>query len=490
LKSAAAPGTGQRLRNGAIAIGVLMFFLLPGTFTRAQQGAPLIPNLAGFPDPTGVMRTFSQSGGIDLTNPFFQSLGTNGRSCGTCHLPSDAMGLAAAHVQVRFDQSQGLDPVFRTNDGSNCDHNIDVSTLAGRSAAYSLLRTRGLIRVSLSVPTVRDFDVISVQNPYGCGDMNVVSMYRRVLPAANLKFLSTVMWDGRESSTQTGTTAISSVNYPQSLQADLAHQSVDATLGHAQGVAPGPTTAQQQAIVAMEMGLSSAQAQDQGAGELTSLGATGGPVALNQQSFFIGINDPVGLDPTNPIPFHFNTGIFNLFDVWQTGSRYQQSVARGQAIFNSKMFTITAVAGLNDATFPNGVTAPRTITSTCGFCHDTPNAGNHSVSAPLNIGIADLPGGNNALDTRYLPTITICQRPSLTNCVQTTDPGRAMITGKFADVGKFKGPVLRGLAARAPYFHNGSAQTLADVVTFYDARFHIGFTAQERVDLIAFLSSL
>ncbi len=65
-----------------------------------------------------------------------------------------------------------------------------------------------------------------------------------------------------------------------------------------------------------------------------------------------------------------------------------------------------------------------------------------------------------------------------------------MITGQFADVGKFKGPILRGLAARAPYLHNGSAQTLTDVVDFYDSRFHIGFTAQEKSDLVAFLSSL
>jgi cytochrome c peroxidase len=128
--------------------------------------------------------------------------------------------------------------------------------------------------------------------------------------------------------------------------------------------------------------------------------------------------------------------------------------------------------------------------SGCGICHDTPNVGNHSVSAPLNIGVADPPGGNNALDTNYLPVITICQKPSLIACVKTTDPGRAMITGKFADVGKFKGPILRGLAARAPYFHNGSAQTLEDIVTFYDARFHIGFTAQEKLDLVAFLNSL
>jgi cytochrome c peroxidase len=74
--------------------------------------------------------------------------------------------------------------------------------------------------------------------------------------------------------------------------------------------------------------------------------------------------------------------------------------------------------------------------------------------------------------------------------VQTTDPGRALITGSWADIGKVKGPILRGLAARAPYFHNGSANTLSDVVTFYNTRFNIGFTDQEKEDLIAFLNSL
>jgi cytochrome c peroxidase len=74
--------------------------------------------------------------------------------------------------------------------------------------------------------------------------------------------------------------------------------------------------------------------------------------------------------------------------------------------------------------------------------------------------------------------------------VKTTDPGRALITGKWADIGKVKGPILRGLASRAPYFHNGSAENLADVLTFYDKRFNIGFTAQEKADLIAFLNAL
>jgi cytochrome c peroxidase len=50
--------------------------------------------------------------------------------------------------------------------------------------------------------------------------------------------------------------------------------------------------------------------------------------------------------------------------------------------------------------------------------------------------------------------------------------------------------VLRGLAARPPYFHDGSAATLADVVRFYDTRFQARFTEQEKADLVAFLRAL
>jgi cytochrome c peroxidase len=42
----------------------------------------------------------------------------------------------------------------------------------------------------------------------------------------------------------------------------------------------------------------------------------------------------------------------------------------------------------------------------------------------------------------------------------------------------------------APYFHNGLAATLADVVDFYNGRFNIGLSAQEKSDLIAFLKAL
>ena len=72
----------------------------------------------------------------------------------------------------------------------------------------------------------------------------------------------------------------------------------------------------------------------------------------------------------------------------------------------------------------------------------------------------------------------------------TSDLGRAMISGHCADIGRIKGPILRGLAARAPYFHNGAAATLEQVVEFYNQRFRMGLTAQEQADLVACLKAL
>jgi mono/diheme cytochrome c family protein len=49
---------------------------------------------------------------------------------------------------------------------------------------------------------------------------------------------------------------------------------------------------------------------------------------------------------------------------------------------------------------------------------------------------------------------------------------------------------LRGVWQHAPYFHDGSAATLADVVNAYDARRSLGLTAAEKADLVQYLKSL
>jgi hypothetical protein len=457
--------------------------LLLGAATVVMADNGFLTNLFPFPNSTGVLETFSTTGKVDLTGPFFQSLGSNGRSCATCHQASDAWSVSAAHVAQRFEDTQGLDPIFRTNDGSNCDHDIDVSTLEGRQQAYSLLTNRGLIRIALPVPDGAEFEVVSVSNPYGCNETSVLSMYRRPLPSTNLRFLSTLMWDGRESSTQTGTQSITFATNPADLLSNLRHQSVDATTGHAQATKP-PSAEQQQQIVAFEMALSSAQDVDSSAGSLDANTASGGPTALVTQSFFIGINDPLGL---NPFKTPFNPVIFTLFNAsWANAASgdagvRRAGILRGQTLFNSRTINITGVGGLNDAT---GLPL---IKGTCGTCHDSPNVGNHSVSAPLNIGVGDL---TSSLDVSYLPVITVRAKTGKKNTLTTTDLGRALITGKWADIGKLKGPILRGLAARAPYFHNGSAVSLKEVIEFYNVRFAMGLTDAEKADLVAFLSVL
>ena len=383
-------------------------------------------------------------------------------------------------MKLRFELTQGKDPIFRTIDGSNCNDHIETGTLAGRRRAYSLLLNRGLIRVELPVPENAEFAVVSVQNPYGCDSASSLSVYRRPIPSTNLRFLSAIMWDGRESSPQTGTQKITYATNPADLLADLAHQAFDATNGHAQGSTP-LTAEQQKQIVDFEMTLITAQAFDYRAGALD-----GGPTFLAKHTlpdFFVGINDPLGGNPKN-IPF--TAEVFTLFDKWLPFDLFglqrarRESIGRGQAVFNSKPITIVGVAGLNDDL--NLASIP----GTCGTCHDSPNIGNHSLPVPLNIGVGDV---DSPLDVSYLPVFTL-QNKNTQEVTRTTDPGRALITGAWKDVGRLKGPVLRGLSSRAPYFHNGSAQTLGDVVDFYNKRFNVGFSSQEKEDLIAFLSAL
>jgi len=431
------------------------------------------PNPLHSKDPTGTLSTYSTAGGIDRTNPFFQNLGTNGRTCGSCHVSSDAWTVTPNDIEARFNSSNGLDPIFRPVDGSNCPSD-DVSTFQARQSAYSLLLNKGLIRISLAVPNAAEFTISSIQDPYSCPQTTATqpAFYRRPLPATNLDFLNAVMWDGRETVKDPNTGYID-------LTQSLTNQASDATQGHAQATNP-PTPEQLAQIVSFETALYTAQSRDENAGKLTAFGASGGPVNLSQQPFYIGINDALGGDPTGKA---FNPNVFTLYNYWANldGQPNRHAVARGQALFNTLPIQITGVGGLNDAL------GQPVINGTCTTCHDTPNVGNHSFSVPLDIGTTAYPA-LPALDVSGLPVYTV--ECSDGTAVQVTDVGRAMISGKCVDVGKVKGPILRGLAGRAPYFHNGAAVSLKDVLEFYNERFNLNLTAQQKSDLVAFLQTL
>jgi cytochrome c peroxidase len=466
---------------GTSRILFMVLFLGPAVALQAIAASdPITSAMQTTQNETGHAATVSTKP-IDRQNPFFQSLGTNGRACVHCHQPDAAWSITPAGLRRVFDSSGGLDPVFRTNDGSNSPR-ADVSSVEKRRLAYSMLLNKGVIRVGLPVPTNAEFELVGVADPYGFASAAELSLFRRPLPGTNVRFVSAVMWDGRET--------FFPIQNESTLKANLKRQAVNATLGHAEAHAE-PTPAQVTEIVDFVFGLHTAQTWDSAAGSLQARGARGGPENLARQEFFIGINDPIGMNPTGA-PFDSEamrvfSGWKNLtgqrsdvFDVGDTRDRNaaRRAVARGEQIFNTRTIALSGVGGLNDA-----LNVP-ILQGTCTTCHDTPNVGNHSVSMPLNIGISD-----ESRRTPDMPLYTL--RNKLTGAVQkTTDPGRALISGKWADIGKFKGPTLRALAARPPYFHNGSAATLADVVAFYDARFQIGLTAQEKEDLIAFLRTL
>ena len=515
-------------RTVAVSLGLILGIAVGGAsahdpdVSAAQQ--TVIRNLQPFADPTGAVATFDVNGRLDTQSAFFQSLGTNGRSCATCHVADQAFSLSAINIRERFASTRGRDPLFAPVDGANCP-----DAKADDYNGHSLLLEHGLIRISLTVPANAQFSLSVVHDPYGCALVTdpgsgqlVASVYRRPLPTTNLHFLSAVMFDGRE----TVEPLTSITTFGANLQADLTHQAQTAIAVHFQAVQI-PTAEQLADIVDFELGLYTGQVWDRSAGFLHAGGAKGGPLNLAHEGYYPGINDVLGADP-HAVPF--NSSSMTMFAGWanvgfsideegpegrpsEFGGRdsppsfergpARREIAAGEVLFNTRPLTISAVRGLNDnATLGK----PAAFQGTCTSCHDAPNVGDHSLPLPLDIGVghSPLPGFENdpnvdkglaELDEPNLPVFLVSGCPSPFSAGQpvsfyTTDPGKALVSGQCSDLNRVKGPILRGLAARAPYFHNGAAATLLQAVNFYNQRFSMNLTEEQKRQLVAFLNSL
>lgn len=341
-------------RKWCLLVAVAVIAVVPIFFlSRAARILGDASSLLLFPDATGTLGIYSTAGSFDTSNPFFQVLGTNGRSCDTCHTASDDYTITPPHIQERFAATNGTDPLFRPNDGSNCSDSPGVNNTPPAKSAYSLLLNKGLIRFSFPIPSNAQFKAKVVSDPYGCamttdsnGGMSL-TVYRRVPPATNLRFLSAVMFDGRET--------LEPLNNPSTFQAnlefDLEHQALDATLGHGQA-RTAPTEDQLQQIVEFERSTYTAQEVDNSAGVLNAQNADGGATYLSSVPYYPGINDSLGGNPTGAA---FNPDVFSLFSSWESlvsenpYTQSRESIARGEKIFNSAPMMIQDVKGLNDA---------------------------------------------------------------------------------------------------------------------------------------------
>jgi cytochrome c peroxidase len=273
-----------------------------------------------------------------------------------------------------------------------------------------------------------EFSMIESADPLGESSLTLMQFFRRPLATANFKS-HVVMWDGANT---VGT----------DLTAGLDKQAKGNVTGAQQG-APAPQEIINQ-IVAFERDMSVAQIFSWSAGLLNLGGAKGGPAHHQAQPLV--------------------AGRFDLFDAWRNDRHPGRAqVARGQELFN----------GTNPG---NG--------RSCNGCHNAANDG-QSVSGTLfNIGTS------RPEHARPDMAVFTLQNRSTGETLQTTDGGQGIRTGKWSDLNRFKTPSLRGAAARAPFFHNGIADSLRAVVAFYEANQGFRFNATQRDDLVAFLNAL
>jgi hypothetical protein len=445
----------KKLAMAAAVFGAVVFSAMPAQAQSGRSYGPgriwwdagqggSLPWEESYDNPDGQVTVLNRKGAVRTDHhPFFEALGANGRACITCHQPSNAMSVSVEALRERWRESGGKDPVFAAIDGSNCP-----SLPQAEKDSHSLLLDRGLFRITLPWPPRKgaEFRIEVVRDPTGCNTSPVygvanehpmVSVYRRPRVAANLDSVlagpggMTFMADGREPS--------------------LTSQAISAIMIHEESKSH-PTPEQLQAIVAFETQLYTAQSADIRGGLLNE---SGGPAALGPQNLSIGKAGSLGAALS--------------FDAWRKPDgagdlglqrEFRASVARGSDLFAAR----------------------------CASCHAA------GTTRWMDIGTVNHIAEREAAPELPLFRI-VCDaaaqpHPTLGRVFYTQDPGRALISGKCADVGSVVLQQLRGLAARAPYFSNGSARSLREVVEYYNRRLQIGYSEREMLDLINFLKVL
>lgn len=490
------------IARAALIAGFGLFALVAGA--RADHGANswwepdsgrVFPAEVDYRDPSGTLRVLLQGGPMTTAgHPFFTAIGPDGRACVTCHQPEDGMSLSAATAERRWQETGGKDPLFAAYDGSNCP-----TLPQGDRASHSLLLDHGLFRIqrpwpprdASAKPITPDFTIEVVRDPWGCDsgkyapERGSISVYRRPRPVANLKYLLAVGFaydpkQGMPLSLDPETGKPMSGN----LMADartltLDGQMRDAAATHLQ-ITKHLTPTQMRQIADFEQRVFVAQQADAKGGALDQGGATGGPRHLQESK--AGMLGSIGQP------------VWSEFAAWEKPEKglskeqaaFRASVARGAKVFREKTFLISDSAGINS---PIGFGNP--VRNSCVFCHNMSQMGNDVAPGQVDLGTTNQPFAD---PMPWLPlfriTCTGKPHPHYGRVIYTSDPGYALTTGRCADVGKITLQSMRGLAARAPYFSNGSAKTLRDVVDFYDRRYDIGYTEQEKQDLVNLMRAL
>jgi hypothetical protein len=469
----------------------------------------VLPAEMHFSNAHGRLGVLLIGGSVEMKgHPFFEPQGSNSRACVTCHQPSNAMSVSVEAIRERWRATKGEDPIFAAVDGSN---NPKLPQALVNS--HSLLLNRGLFRVGLAWPpveskgkpeftieVVRDPTGVNLDDRYGLKSANpTVSVFRRPRPVANMKY---VMSPDDVFNIKTGTLMATDPETGQpvgmNLMADSRHltlkqQANGAYRDHQEGRQGLLAREVLEKIVAFENQIFIAQSHDRWGGSLVE---PGGPLGLGPRAMADGKIHVLANNNRDPV--------FRLFDAWkkpETMAReltdaqreFRASVARGNDVFMFRLFWI------RDATHINSIGLGNPIKRSCSTCHNVQMTGQDLAPGWVDVGTVNYPTWTEPpvfSDKAELPVFKctcnkdVLPHPYLGRVIYTNDPGRALITGKCVDIGSIVMGQFRGLAARAPYFSNGSAKNLRELVDFYDRRFDMKLTEQEKQDLENFLSVL
>jgi hypothetical protein len=484
----------------------------------------ILPAYTTFRNPAGTLAVLNAAGPIDTrSHPFFRPLGSNGRACVTCHQPADGMSLSIRTISRQWETAGAKDSLFAQIDGANCP-NLPAES----RASHSLLLDKGLFRISMPWPPkdkqghalATEFDIKVVSDPTGCNSDPVyglqsknprVSVFRRPRPAANMKYVEPEtplsLWHIRTGEVRPLNPATGNRlggNLMSDSRADtLIAQMMDASRTH-MAATSDMSAAEQEKVQQFLFQVFVAQVADSKGGSLKEGGAFLGPEALRDgkpavvgaysaRPLFPEIEGWITQRVATSLPWTplvklppFPATRVNEESESPQQRSYRDSVARGYLSFVYRQFLIRNVADLNGF-------IGNPVKQTCAACHNMVRTGMDVAPGYLDIGTTTY---RTAVPAPDLPLFKIdCRRdspphPYLGREIYTTDPGRALVTGRCADVGKVVVQQMRGLAARAPYFAGGSAPDLRAVVKFYDARFNIGYSEQDIADLVKFMEAL
>jgi len=495
----------------------------PATATKPADGPPrwrapgegrVFPEFVEYDNPTGAVGLYNQGGAFKTAgHPFFEPLGRNGRACVSCHQPADGMALSLRSIQQRWKTTAGKDPIFAAIDGSNCPN-----LPQGDPASHSLLLKRGLFRVFLPWPPKAadgsrikpEFDIEVIRDPGGCNldpkyglkSANpMISVYRRPRVVSNMQYVLHRNFGIGPFVGKTGEPAARDPENGQPVnmnmmadarQPTLKTQAVEAAITHLQfdGVL---SPEQLNRIQAFENQMYSAQVRSNGAGSLVE---PDGPTGFGPRNLAKGEKGVLGNNTTK--------WVIPVGDAWQKQKpgesdaefAMRQSILRGQKIFHFRTFWI------RNSMYLNNVGLGNPVKRTCATCHGMHMMGMDAANGWMDIGTTNAPWAKEAprnpwqTENELMPLFKItCHKdvaphPYLGRVIYTQDPGRALISGKCNDVGAIVMQQFRGLAARAPYFSNGSAANVRELIDFYDRRYNIQFSEQEKQDLEHFLESL